>query len=46
MISGTLYLKQSRSKKFIKKLDPPHLKAYYFAAQQLKYRDFLTICLS
>jgi protoporphyrinogen oxidase len=45
VISGTDFISSIPIREFIKKLDPPPPENVLFAAQQLKYRDFLTVCL-
>jgi protoporphyrinogen oxidase len=44
-IPGTDFISSMPITEFIKKLDPPPPSAILEAAKQLKYRDFLTVCL-
>jgi protoporphyrinogen oxidase len=45
IIRGTHFISSMPVTEFIKKLDPPAPPAVLHAAQKLKYRDFLTVCL-
>jgi protoporphyrinogen oxidase len=44
-IRGTHFISSMAITEFIKKLDPPAPAAVLHAAERLKYRDFLTVCL-
>jgi protoporphyrinogen oxidase len=44
-IDGTAFISSMPVTEFIKKLEPPPAPAITAAADQLKYRDFLTVCL-
>lgn len=44
-IAGTDFISSMPVTEFIKKLDPPAPPEVLQAAEQLKYRDFLTVCL-
>ena len=44
-IQGTHFISSMPVTEFIKKLDPPAPPAVLKAAEKLKYRDFLTVCL-
>lgn len=45
IIQGTDFISSMPVTEFIKKLDPPPAPAVLTAAEKLKYRDFLTVCL-
>jgi protoporphyrinogen oxidase len=45
IIQGTDFISTMPVSEFIKKLDPPPPKAVLTAAEKLKYRDFVTVCL-
>jgi protoporphyrinogen oxidase len=45
IIRGTHFISSMPLTEFIKKLDPPAPPAILQAAEKLKYRDFLTVCL-
>ena len=44
-IQGTDFISSMPVTEFVKKLDPPPPPAVLKAAEQLHYRDFLTVCL-
>jgi protoporphyrinogen oxidase len=45
IVQGTDFISSMPVTEFIKKLDPPPPPAVLMAAEKLKYRDFLTVCL-
>jgi protoporphyrinogen oxidase len=45
IIQGTDFISSMPVTEFIKKLDPPPPRVVLTAAEKLKYRDFLTVCL-
>jgi protoporphyrinogen oxidase len=45
LIAGTDFISSMPVTEFIKKLDPPPAAEVLSAAEKLKYRDFLTVCL-
>jgi protoporphyrinogen oxidase len=45
VIQGTDFISSMPVTEFIKKLDPPPPRSVLAAAEKLKYRDFLTVCL-